>query len=159
MAESGSSRHPIDHIDSLKCYEWMLSECAAANAQRQAREDGLIGTVTQISSAATLTIPGFALASDAKIPNFMEAPAIYLGLAAFGAALILAMAEQHLSSIAYSKHIEIVQSYYTKLSDVTEDKQSRDRVRNARWLAYGCFGLALTLSSIGLLMWGAKHGA
>ena len=151
MAESDPPRHPIDHIDSLKCYEWMLAECASANAQRHAREDGLVGTVTQISSAAILAVPGFALATDFAIPGFSKAPLLYCGLISFGFALLSAMAEQHFSSVAYAKHIEVVQAYYTKRSDLTEDLLSRSRVRVARWLAYAFFAVALSATATGLL--------
>ena len=151
MSESELPRHPIDHVDPLKCYEWMLAECASANAQRQAREDGLVGTVTQISSAAILAVPGFALATDTAIPSFSKAPLLYLGMIGFGFALLTAMAEQHFSSIAYAKHIEVVEAYYTKRSDITEDLTSRARVRMARWLAYSFFAMALLVTAIGLL--------
>lgn len=151
MAENDPPRHPIDHIDPLKCYEWMLAECASANAQRQAREDGLIGTVTQISSAAILAIPGFALATDYAIPGFSKAPLLYGGMISFGLALLSSMAEQHFSSTAYAKHIEIVQAYYTKQSNLTEDNGSRSRVRVVRWLAYAFFALALSSTATGLL--------
>jgi hypothetical protein len=144
-------RHPIAHIDPLKCYEWMLAECAAANAQRQAREDGLVATVTQISSAALLAVPGVIFASDVTLPTFGNNPCLYLGLAAFGLSLVAAMSEQYLSGLAYAKHIEIVQAYYLQQSEVSEDKRSRKRVRIARWACYWLFGIALLLTAVGLL--------
>ncbi len=151
MVESDPPMHPIAHIDSLKCYEWMLAECASANAQRQAREDGLVGTVTQISSAAILAVPGFALATGSTVPSAGQAPLLYVGLVGFGLALLCAMAEQHFSSVAYAKHIEVVQAYYTKQSEITEDAFTRLRVRVTRWLAYAFFATALFLTAIGLL--------
>lgn len=151
MAETDSPSHPIEHIDTLKAYEWMLSQCAAADAQRQAREDGLVGTITQISSAAILAVPGVMFASNTAVPNFLSAPLLYAGLLCFGAALFSAMVEQHFSSLAYAKHVEVLHAYYTKSSTETEDKPSRRRARIARRTSYAVFSAALLLTTVGLL--------
>ena len=58
---------PIKHIGLMKRYEWMLCECAAANAQRQAREDRLVGTITQISSAALLGVSRAMFAAEVTV--------------------------------------------------------------------------------------------
>jgi len=144
-------RHPLANVDPDKCYEWMLSQCAAAESQRQAREDGLVGTVTQISSAALLAVPGVIFASSAQLPQFLRDPLLYLGLVAFGFALVAAMAEQYLSGMAYSKHVEVVQAYYLKESDTIEDEQSRRRVRSARYACFASFAVALIFTALGLL--------
>ena len=133
----------------------MLAECASANAQRQARQDGLVATIIQISSAALLAVPGLLLASDAKIPSFVENPSLHGGLWAFGAAFITAMGEQYFSGVAYEKHVSVLHKYYTCQSDKTEDKQSRRRVRIARRCCYVLFTTAMILSTIGLLRIGA----
>jgi hypothetical protein len=78
------SQHPLAHVDSGKCYEWMLAQCAALEAQRQAREDGLVGTATQISSAALLAVPGVIFASSVHMPPFSSDPFLYVGLTFFG---------------------------------------------------------------------------
>jgi hypothetical protein len=144
-------RHPLADIDPDKCYEWMLSQCAAAESQRQAREDGLVGTVIQISSAALLAVPGVIFAASAQLPQFHRDPLLYLGLIAFGFSLVAAMVEQYLSGLAYAKHVEIVQAYYLQESDTTEDKLSRRRARSARHTCYACFGVALIFTALGLL--------
>jgi hypothetical protein len=144
-------KHPLAHVDPDKCYEWMLSECAAANAQRQAREDGLVATVTQISSAALLAVPGVIFASQVHLPSFETNPLLYLCLLAFTFALMAAMAEQYFSGLAYEKHIEVVQTYYLRDSEETEDKPSRLRVRAARYACFASFGVALMLTALGLL--------
>lgn len=151
MAESDPQRHPIDHIDGLKAYEWMLAQCAAADAQRQAREDGLVGAITQISSGAILAVPGLMFASGNAIPNVRNAPSLYLGLVGFGVALLAAMAEQHLSSVAHAKHVDVLHAYYTKQSAETEDKPSGNRARCARHTSYVTFAIALFLTMVGLL--------
>jgi hypothetical protein len=143
--------HPLAHIESLKCYEWMLAECAALNANRQARQDGLIATIIQISSAAILAIPGLLFASSAQMPTFRNGPFLYVGIISFGLALVGAMAEQHFSAIAYDRQIEVVQAYYTKRSANMEHTSSRLHVKRARGAAYFFFAVALLTSSIGLI--------
>ncbi|HEY0626733.1 MAG TPA: hypothetical protein VGD10_08360 [Allosphingosinicella sp.] len=150
MAES-DPQHPIAHIDKLKCYEWMLAECASLNSHRQAREDSLIATITQISSAAVLAIPGLFFAADVRLPQFTDSPFLYIGVVGFLLALAASMAEQHYSAVAHAKQIEIVQAYYTRQSAEIEDQPSRQRVRYARRAAYALFTLSLLTSSLGLL--------
>ena len=152
VVASEPPKHPLAHIDPLKCYEWMLAECAAANAQRQAREDGIVATITQISSAALLAVPGVIFASDVSLPAFRVNPPLYLGLGAFVLALASAMAEQYFSGLAYAKHIEVVQSYYLKQSETCEDEKSRSKVRIARQASYWLFASALLMTGVGLLL-------
>jgi len=143
--------HPLAHVDSGKCYEWMLAQCAALEAQRQAREDSLVATVTQVSSAALLAVPGVIFASGVHLPRFSTDPLLYGGLIFFGTALVAAMVEQYLSGVACSKQIAIVRAYYLKDSPRTEDKMSLQRVRRCRYLSFACFGVALIVTALGLL--------
>lgn len=143
--------HPLAHVNSGKCYEWMLAQCAALEAQRQGREDGLVGTVTQISSAALLAVPGVIFASGVHLPRFATDAFLYLGLLFFVAALVAAMAEQYFSGLACSKQIEVVRAYYLKQSTKTVDKTSVLRVRRARYISFACFGVALIITALGLL--------
>jgi hypothetical protein len=136
-------------------YERMLAQCADVNATRQAREDGLIATITQISSAALLAVPGFLLSgsNQLKWPWMLE-----FGLVSFGVALMSAMAEQHLSAKAHAKHIQVVQKYYLLESRDREDKRSRIQVRCARRSAYLSFVLSVVLTSFGLFHLGVQNG-
>jgi hypothetical protein len=151
-AQEGGEEHPLSHVDSLRAYEWMLAECAALNANRQARQDSIISTVTQISSAALLAIPGLFFAKDSRFPEFRHDPFLYVGLLLFLGALAAAMAEQHFSAVAHEKQIEICQAYYTKQSSTKEDVQSRRHVQWVRRGAYFLFGTALLVSSLALLL-------
>ena len=144
--------HPLADVDSGKCYEWMLAQCAALEAQRQGREDGLVGTVTQISSAALLAVPGVMFASGVELPRFAVDPFLYLGLVFFGVALIAAMTEQDFSGLACSKQIDVVRAYYLKKSAKTKDEASLKRLRTARHLSFACFGFALIVTALGLLI-------
>lgn len=149
--EEGSPEHPLAHIEPLKRYEWMLSERASLEACRQARQDGLVATIIQISSAALLAIPGLFLAKDSVLPAASDSPLIYIGIGLFGLALIASMLEQHLSVVANEKHIEIVQNYYIGNSSEVEDSATRSRVAWARKTAYSAFVLAMASSSAGLM--------
>ena len=148
---SDEPEHPLEHIDSGKCYEWMLAQCAALEAQKQAREDGLVGTVTQISSAALLAVPGVMFASGVDIPGFAIDPTLYIGMFFFVLALTAAMAEQYFSGVACAKQIAVVRAYYLKNSAKIEDKTSLRRVRLARYISFACFGVALIVTALGLL--------
>jgi hypothetical protein len=129
----------------------MLAQCAALEAQRQAREDSLVATVTQISSAALLAVPGVMFASGIHLPPFAIDPFLYLGLLLFAFALVAAMAEQYFSGLACSKQIKVVRAYYLKDSAKTEDTVSLQRVRLARYISFACFGVALIVTGLGLL--------
>lgn len=159
MDKDPSNNHPLGHVDSLKCYEWMLAECAALNASRQAREDQIVSSIIQISSAAILAVPGIIFATDIKIPSFLESPFLYIGLISFITAMISALAEQHYSAIAHDRHIEIVYKYYTKVSDITEDAVSRQNVKTARKFAYASFIVALITTSAAILTLGEGRGS
>jgi hypothetical protein len=129
----------------------MLAQCAALEAQRQGREDGLVGTVTQISSAALLAVPGVIFASSVHLPRFAIDPCLYLGLILFAFALLAAMAEQYFSGLACSKQVDVVRAYYLKRSSEIQDKTSVRRVRVARYISFACFGVALIVTALGLL--------
>jgi len=143
-------------VPLAKRYDRMLEQCANLNAARQARQDSLTATITQISSAALLAVPGFLLAS-------VDAASAWngwlkLGLAALALALLSAMAEQHFSAVAHAKHIKIVEKYYLLESSVREDKKSRLHVKIARQIAYGTFVAAIILTSAGLFQMGPQNG-
>lgn len=158
LATRRRGAHPLAHIDPEVAYGWMLSECAAATTQRQARQDGLVATVTQVSSAALLAVPGLLFATQAKFPAATRDPLLYLGLLAFGLAFLSALAEQFFSSAAHDKHIQIMHEYYTFRSVKTEDRQSRRQVKIARNLCYAFFALALISTTFGLLLAGVQNG-
>jgi hypothetical protein len=133
----------------------MLEQCANLNATRQARQDGLIGTITQISSAALLAVPGFMLSSrNTHVWNWE----MKLVLIALVVSLLSAMGEQHLSVKAHAKHVEIVQKYYLLESADREDKKSRAQVKLSRQFAYASFLVAIVLTSAGLFELGMHNG-
>ena len=86
------------------------------------------------------------------MPRVVQAPLIYLGVAAFVAALVLAMLEQHVSGKAYQRQVEITQAYYTRQSTDTHDPAAIRRVRILRKSSYIFFGLAILLSTVGMML-------
>ena len=143
-------QHPVAHVEPDKRYGWMKAECAALDAARQAREDGLIGTIIQLSSAALLVIPGLLLGSDEGVPSAGDAPLLMAGILLFLVALILAMLEQYLSGHAYRRQREIVQDYYLLESEKSHDDMFDKWVRLARNSACVTFALAVLLAAAGL---------
>ncbi|NNC73788.1 MAG: hypothetical protein HKN78_13065 [Sphingomonadaceae bacterium] len=143
--------HPLEEIDDDRCYQWYLDQSATLSAGRAARQDGLIATITQISSAAVLAVPGFVVASESGLPSFWANEILYFGITGFGGALLAAMAEQHYSAKAHQKQIEILEKFYFKESSETEDIASRNKVKWARRTSYLLFLLALTLTAVGLI--------
>jgi hypothetical protein len=134
----------------------MLAECARLHDARQAREDGLIQTVIQISSAALLAVPSLLLGTVAGVPGFNQAHLLYGGGALFMLALSAAMLEQHLSSLAFRGQIRIVQDYYLKVSEKAEDVGAIRRLRISRYAAYGLFAAAVLATTFGLINIGNK---
>ncbi|MEA1014179.1 hypothetical protein [Sphingosinicella sp. LY1275] len=130
----------------------MISQCAALEAARQAREDGLVSAVTQVSAAALLAIPGLFFSADSKMPPLVESPLIYLGIISFLAALLLAMLEQHFSAKAYQRQQEITEAYYTQQSTETHDPNALARVQRMRKGSYIFFALAVLLSTAALIL-------
>jgi hypothetical protein len=111
-----------------------------------------MSTVSQISSAALLAIPGVFFAASTPMPDIRHGWLLYAGIISFGLSLVAAMLEQHLSAIAYERQIEVVQAYYTKQSTEREHPVSLRRVKKARRAAYLLFALALIMSSLGLIL-------
>jgi ABC-type Fe3+-siderophore transport system permease subunit len=130
----------------------MRADCAAYDLARQSREDNLIATITQISSAALLGIPGIFFGKDQQFPVIKDDPLLYLGIFIFLATLIMAMVEQYLSAKAYRKQSEIAQKYYLLKSPETVDKKLIRRVRFCRNLAVFLFGVAVAVSTTALMM-------
>lgn len=151
LAADRRGAHPLAHIDPDKCYEWMRADCAASHLARQAREDGLIATVTQISSAALLGIPGLLFGSDESLPQVNQQPWLYIGISLFLITLLLALVEQYLSGKAYNRQVEIAQQYYLRQSDRTSDSAFVAWVRKCRNTALVTFGAAVIISTTALM--------
>lgn len=151
LARARIGKHPIAHVDPDKCYEWMRSECAALDVARQAREDGLIGTITQISSTALLAIPGLIFGSDQSFPEFLTAKMLYFGIAAFLITLLLSMVEQYLSAKAYRLQTQIVREYYALTSETTRNEAFVKWVRWCRNAACVMFAASVVLSTTALI--------
>ena len=152
LAKSRKGAHPLSHVDPDKCYEWMRSDCASYDAARQAREDGLISTITQISSAALLAIPGLIFGANQDFPEFDAAPLLYAGIFTFLTSLILSMVEQYLSAKAYRRQTKIAQDYYLLQSDKRSDEKFVAWVRRCRNSACITFGVAVAISTAALMM-------
>lgn len=149
MAESDPP-HALAHLTGRECYDLLIAERAALVAARQGREDGLVGTITQISAAALLLIPGV-LTSATKLPSLREGPILYLGMVGFLVALCAALAEQWLSGTAYRRQQEVTEAYYLKQSEKTYDERSSTLVRRAQATSLTFFAFALLFSVIGFV--------
>ncbi|WP_147373738.1 hypothetical protein [Hephaestia caeni] len=99
----------------------MRADCAGHDVARQAREDGLISTITQISSGALLAIPGLIFGSDSRFPSLAQSPILYVGIGLFLTTLTLAMTEQLMSGKAYERQKQIAYAYYTLQSERSSD--------------------------------------
>jgi hypothetical protein len=128
----------------------MRQDCAALVEARQSREDSLIQTITQISSAALLAIPGFLLTSDLGAPNFEDGWSLYLGAILFISTLFISMLEQHFSAKSYKIHEQVVQKYYLLEKQNNCDQQSINLVNNFRIMGCILFFFAVLISAFGL---------
>ena len=142
--------HPLEGIDPDKVYEWYRADRAAVLQARQAREDSLITTIIQISSAALLLVPGVLLSKDSAMPTLTEGKVLYFGIFAFGIALLTALSEQYYSARAYSKQLQIVDKYYFKESTAREDRGSLVVQQCAYYGAVATFVVAILVTSAGL---------
>lgn len=142
--------HPLAHIKGAQCHEWLRADCAALELARQEREDSIIASITNISSASLVAIPGLIFGVGTMLPEFRTGWALYSGLAGFGLALALAFLEQIASSSAYRKQADIARAYYHKQSATRSDDKSVKFVNRLRNSAILVFGMALLLSAYGL---------
>lgn len=143
-------QHPIAHIALDKRYEWMRTDCSELHSAREAREDGLVRTITQISSAALLAIPSLIYSTKNEFPSLIEVPILYISFGLLILALTSSMLEQYLSGIAYRRQIEIVQSYYLLYSEECDDPDFVRWVRITRNAACIVFGMAIVTMMIAL---------
>jgi len=116
------------------------------------RENELVRTLIQLSSAGLLLIPAVVTSQEVDIPRFGQAILFYLGLISISMALILAVVEQHLSSMAYERQMQIVFDYYTKVSDLDHDKNWVAAVRWSRTFSLVFFSAGVILTAIGMAM-------
>ena len=142
--------HPLQHITALQCHEWMLRDCAALELARQQREDGVITTVTNISSGALLAIPGLLFSKGLELPPFFDNQALYIGFTCFGIALASAITEQIMSRAAYKRQADISKAYHRLESTIQSDIKSVGRVEFTRNSSILFFAAALLLSAYGL---------
>jgi hypothetical protein len=134
----------------------MLRESASLHLARQQREDALVSTVTTISSAALVAIPGLFLTKGISFPNLISGGVLYFGFLCFGLSLFLAFLEQFLSAKAYQKQIEITQAYYRLESEEQEDKVAVKRLSFIRNLCLIVFFVAIIFTAIGLSQIGSS---
>jgi hypothetical protein len=141
--------HPMRHISALQCHEWMLRDCAALELARQQREDSIVATITNVSAAALLAIPGLLFSKDLILPSFEEGSVLYLGYTCFLLAFSLAVLEQVFSTSAYEIQADISKAYYRLESLNQSDSYAVWKVTFTRKLCIWSFCLALLLSAIG----------
>ena len=157
---SSAGLHPLSHVDTDKCYEWLRLDCAALDLARQAREDGLIGTVTQISSAALLAIPALLLNSEKEFPRWAEDRLLITGVTLFVLSLSLAMTEQLMSAKSYDRQTRIARDYYLQRSEKREDETFVLWVGRIRRSAYATFAAAVLISMFALFhLESTSHGS
>jgi hypothetical protein len=142
--------HPLEGIDEDKVHEWYRADRAAVLEARQAREDSLITTIIQVSSAALLLVPGVLLSTAPAMPTVSNNKALYLGILAFGVALLTALSEQYFSARAYSKQLEVIDRYYFKESEERVDRRSLVVQQCAYYGAIASFVVAILLTSAAL---------
>jgi hypothetical protein len=143
--------HPLDGADEDKCYDVLLTERNSLLTAKRASEDDAIKGIIKFSSAALLLVPGAIVAW--KIP--ISGTAIYMlgtGFVLFVLSVIMAFAEQFLSSVAYDKQLNVVTEYYSKRSHEVSHPLSAKRVRLALLGSFFLFSSALLMSSLGLGM-------
>ncbi|WAC22431.1 hypothetical protein [Blastomonas sp. SL216] len=143
--------HPCAHIDLEQRHEWMRQDCATLASARQSREDGLVQTITQISSTAVLAIPSILVGFEVQIIEIHQKFLLGAGAIGFILALSLSMLEQSFSASAYRIQEEITKRFYLLESDIDSDTRSVNLVNNTRSLACISFALAVLLSSAGVV--------
>jgi hypothetical protein len=144
------SKHPFEHVDPAQLYEWMRQDCAAIVSARQSREDGIVQTIIQISSAALIAIPGFLLTSDLSTPSLIDGWSLYFGIILFVCALITSMLEQHFSAKAYKIHEKVIQNFYLLKNTNNSDKKPVQLVHRLRIISCIFFSSAVLNSMFGL---------
>lgn len=150
MAEGDPPAHPLAHVTPEKCHELLMAERNLLVTAKADRENELVRTIIQVSSAGLLLIPTVVASKEIQIPRFDDAKIFYLGLISLAVSLVMAIIEQHLSSRAYARQIEIVFDYYTKKSDNDHDSKSVNAVRWTRTIALALLSIGIVLSAIGL---------
>lgn len=143
--------HPLAHVDQDRRHDWMREDCAAYNTARQAREDAIITTITQISSAALLAIPGILFGANKDFPTFHQKPSLYLGIVLFFISLVFSMIEQYISAKACRHQVKIAEAFYTMESEVRDDSKLIPWVRRSRNIACIVFGVAIVITASSLI--------
>ncbi|QZH75928.1 MAG: hypothetical protein JY451_04945 [Erythrobacter sp.] len=134
----------------------MREDCSQYETAREAREDSLISTVIQITSASLLGVPGLIFGVEGKFPDFSEAYLLYIGLICFLLTLIAAMGEQYLSGIAYKRRAKIAQEYYLKKSVKTSDPKFSKWLVRCQNAAYLLFIISLSTTAVAIVAYGGK---
>jgi hypothetical protein len=129
----------------------MRQDCATLASARQSREDGLVQTITQISSTAVLAIPSILVGFEVQIIEIHQKFLLGAGAIGFIMALSLSMLEQSFSASAYRIQEEITKRYYLLESDVDRDTRSVKLVDKTRSLACISFATAVLLSFAGVV--------
>jgi len=145
--------HPLEGRDAWECYDQHISERNKLISAKREAEDGFIKTIIQLSTAIVLAVPGiFAFNKDEiRQPSFL----LIAGVLFVGIALISAIAEQFLSSIAYQKQIEKTDDYYTKKSADTSPPAVSKYVRICLVSSFICFlaGIATVSTAFLISSW------
>lgn len=149
MAEADPPPHPLAQVEPGQRHELLMAERGLLVAAKADRENELVRTIIQVSSAALFLVPAIITTKDVSIPRLSDAVLLYSGLTLIGASILLSVAEQHLSSNAYARQIDIVFDYYTLKNDYDCHEGSLRWVRWSRISALGSFSLGIILAAIG----------
>jgi hypothetical protein len=130
----------------------MMQERSKLISVKQETEDELVRTIIKLASGGALLIPGIITASSTRIPQGPAFVCIAVGSCFFIIALLAALAEQYLSSIAYDRQIETIVSYYQRQSALVSHEDSANKVRRTQQIAFALFITAVFVSSVGFFM-------
>lgn len=147
--------HPLDGADEEKCYDIMMAERTALHTAKRASEDELIRTIVKLSSASLLLIPGLVLTRGSEAIRSVSV-LLEIGAFSFAVALVAAMAEQYVSSLAYERQIKISQRFYQRVSLETEDVKLNRGVRIIQTTAFALFIVGVLVSAVGVFQLGGK---
>ena len=150
MTETASDPHPLDSVDQWECYDQHISERNKLISAKREAEDGFVNTIIQLSTAIVLAVPGLMALNKEGLRE--PTGLLISGIVLVSVALLAALCEQFLSSIAYEKQIEKTDAYYKKeSSDVTAPKTSK-YVKLCLALAFISFLAGISVVSIAFLI-------
>ena len=149
MNSQDTQGHPLDGVDEWERHDQHLSERNTLICSKREAEDGFVKTIIQLSTAIVLAVPGLmALNRDIILKSYFL---LVAGIFLVSLALVSALCEQFLSSVAYEKQIEKTDAYYTKKSTDTSAPQASRFVKYCLLTSFVTFLTGILLISTALL--------